>query len=250
MAEQNNKKPFLEKLKAFFPAYYKRINLPFYFSMIALALSLFLLDYFSKHWAYYALQGGKKMTFIPGFIDFMLVGNTGAAWGSMSGQSWLLVTISLLASLALLFYLLFRFDKYNAWIKVGATLMLPGAVGNLVDRIGYWAKAGVYKNGVIDFLHFTFWPSFPVCNVADYCLTVGIVVLLIGLVIEMTKENRKSKEGRKEAEAEKAANTPSPEAEKKEEAKEEDEMKKKLEQMEEKNFVLPEDKKEDPSKKE
>ena len=250
---EQTKKPVRERLKEYFSTYFKKINLPFYFSMIALALALFLLDYFSKHWAYYALQDNKKVVLIPGVIDCLLVGNKGAAWGSLSGQSWFLISISMIASLFLMFFLFFRFHKYNAWIKVGITLMLPGAAGNLVDRIGYAAKAGVYQDGVIDFLHFTFWPSFPVCNVADYCLTTGIVVLVLGLIIELRVDNRKAVKDRKEAQANAKAPL-DPKEEEKATQKEDDEMKKKLEKIEKNNYVIDssasEEKKEDETKKE
>lgn len=249
------KKDVGEKLKNFFKTYFKKINLPFYIGMIVMALGLFLLDYFSKHWAYDNLEyGDKAVTFIPGLIDFQLVFNNGAAWGSLSGQSWFLVTISLIASLALLFFLLFRFDKYNATIRVGISLMLPGAVGNLVDRIGYMAQAGIYKKGVIDFLVFDFWKSFPVCNVADYCLSVGVVVLIVGLIIELVRENQRSKKDMEKAKSEasaKEANVSQAETLKEEKAEEED-MAKKLQSLEEKtsNEEAPsetEEKKEDSS---
>jgi hypothetical protein len=72
--------------------------------------------------------------------------------------------------------------------------MFSGAVGNLVDRIGYWAQSGRYVDGVIDFLKFTFWPSFPVCNIADYCLTIGIVVLVVGIILKYVKASRRDKQ--------------------------------------------------------
>ena len=52
------------------------------------------------------------------------------------------------------------------------------------------------------FLHFTFWPSFPICNLADYYLSIGIVFLIIGFVIEFKKEYKALKA---EEEAEKLA---------------------------------------------
>ena len=60
--------------------------------------------------------------------------------------------------------------------------------------MGCLSQSGIYKHGVIDFLQFTFWPSFPICNLADYYLTIGVVVLLIGFVIEFKKEYKEMKE--------------------------------------------------------
>lgn len=184
------------KLKKYFQDYFKNLNYPMWILFLLLSVGLFLLDYFTKRAAYYdtRLQEGKIIDFIPGFLSFQLVGNKGAAWGSMSGWSWFLIPVSVIASIALALNLLFRFRKYNWGMTIGIMLMLPGAVGNLVDRIGLAVKAVPYEKGVIDFLRFTFWPSFPICNIADYCLSTGIVFLLIGFVFEFKKEYKMLKE--------------------------------------------------------
>ena len=209
------------KLKKYFQDYFKNLNYVAWIISILVAIGLFLLDYFSKRAAYNdpRLQNGETVTFIPGLLDFYLTGNKGAAWGSMSGWSWFLIPVSMLASIMLSVNLLFRYRKYNWGMTIGITLMLPGAAGNLIDRIGLAAQAVPYEKGVIDFLKFSFWPSFPICNVADYCLTVGVVFLLIGFVFEFRKEYKQLKA---EEEQEKL-NALSPEAK-----KEDEDMAKKL----------------------
>lgn len=198
--EPNKVKHFFQslpgRLKAYFKDYFTHLNYPAWIISILVAVGLFLLDYFSKRAAYAdaRLQAGETVHFIPGVLDFYLVGNTGAAWGSMSGWSWFLIPVSMLASIMLTVNLLFRFRKYNWCMTIGIMLMLPGAAGNLIDRVGFAAGLVPYDKGVIDFLRFAFWPSFPVCNVADYCLTVGVVFLLIGFVFEFRKEYKKMKE--------------------------------------------------------
>lgn len=189
-----------EKLKNYFKDYFKNLNYVAWIISILVAVGLFLLDYFSKRAAYMdsRLQAGETIHFIPGLLDFYLTGNKGAAWGSMSGWSWFLIPVSTLASIMLMVNLLFRFRKYNWGMTIGITLMLPGAAGNLIDRIGLAAQVEPYKKGVIDFLKFAFWPSFPICNVADYCLTVGAVFLFIGFVFEFKKEYQKMKEEEKQ----------------------------------------------------
>lgn len=227
--EKNNFKSFIKsiptKLRDYFKNYFKKLNYPVWICFILLSIGLFLLDYFSKIHAYNNpdLQNGKTVTFIPGLIDFYLVGNSGAAWGSMSGWSWFLIPVSMIATIALSINLLFRFRKYNWGMTIGISLMLPGAAGNLIDRIGYALRVKPYDKGVIDFLKFAFWPSFPICNVADYCLSIGIVILLIGFVFEFKKEWKQMKlEEEKEALSSKSE----------EEIKEDNEMKKKLSSLE------------------
>ncbi len=222
---------YLSELPGKTKDYFRHLNYPFYLSMIILAIGLFLSDYFTKHLAYDYFHGAEKptnTTIIPYILNLTFTANDGAAWGSFSGKMWALCVISMIASIALTFNLIFRFDKYNKWMTVGMVLMAPGAIGNLVDRIGCLAGAGIYKNGVIDFLQFTFWPSFPICNLADYYLTIGVVLLLIGFVLEFRKEWKEMKEEeKKEKEAEASGVFQA------EDGVSEDDMKEKLHQLDE-----------------
>lgn len=204
----------------YFKDYFKHLNYPFYISMILVSIGLFLTDYFSKINAFYYLTDGNidgptakaltdaQTTVIPGILGLRFTANDGAAGGSFSGNMWALCIVSFIASIMLTINHLFRFDRYNKWMTIGITLMLPGAVGNLVDRMGCLTQSGIYKGGVIDFLYFKFWERFPTCNLADYYLTVGVVILLIGFVLEFKKEYKEMKleeAKEKELEAQKAA---------------------------------------------
>lgn len=239
-----------EKIRKFFSElpsktkdYFRHLNYPFYLSMIILAIGLFLSDYFTKHLAYdYHVVNNNAVgkTIIPYILNLTYIANDGAAWGSFSGKMWALCIISMIASIALTFNILFRFDKYNKWMTVGMVLMAPGAIGNLVDRIGCLAGLGIYKKGVIDFLQFTFWPSFPICNLADYYLTIGVVLLLVGFVLEFRKEWKEMKEEeKKEKEAEASG------VFRAENGIGEEDMKKKLHQLDEKKEKDAEEKKDD-----
>ncbi len=215
------------RLKEYFRDYFKNLNYPLWILMILISVGLFLLDYFTKRAAYNdpRLQAGEIITLIPGLIDLNLVGNAGAAFGSMSGWSWFLIPVSMIASIMLTINLVLRFRKYNWGMTIGITLMLPGAVGNLIDRIGFACKAVPYDKGVIDFLQFSFWKSFAICNIADYCLSVGIVALLIGFVFEFKKEYNQMKEEEEKEKQEK--NSPESELEDKEMADKLSELEKK-----------------------
>ncbi|PIS02540.1 MAG: signal peptidase II [Chlamydiae bacterium CG10_big_fil_rev_8_21_14_0_10_42_34] len=89
--------------------------------------------------------------------------NTGAAWGMFAGYSGLLFAIRTLIILGLVFFVPKRFPIW---------LVVTGAIGNAIDYCLY--------GHVVDFLHFTFWGySFPIFNVADSCITIGVLALLI-----------------------------------------------------------------------
>lgn len=220
------------RLKEYFKKYFKSINYYTYIIAIVMVIGLFLSDYFTKRAAYNYFNGvatnpNPSIPLIPYILDLQLTFNKGAAWGSLSGMMWFLVIISSIATLMLTINVLFRFNRYNKIMMTGIVLMAPGAAGNLVDRIGYLAEAGIYKDGVIDFLHFTFWDGFPICNLADYYLSIGVVFLLIGFVIEFRAEYLKLKA---EEEAEKAA-----EAAQMESTSGESDLMKKLQEKEKEN---------------
>lgn len=88
--------------------------------------------------------------------------NSGAAWGTFQGNAGLLFILRCAIILALFFFGPKRFAK---------GLILTGAICNIIDYC-------LYRH-VIDFIHFTFWGySFPIFNVADSCITIGILLLL------------------------------------------------------------------------
>ncbi len=135
--------------------------------------SLLLVDILTKVWAMnwipYLESGpypfGGIGVFSLGGITFSLnyVVNTGAAWGIFAGNAALLFAIRLLIILGLF---IFMPKRLPIW------LIITGAVGNVIDFC-------LYRH-VIDFLYFTFWRySFPVFNIADSCITIGILCLLI-----------------------------------------------------------------------
>lgn len=89
--------------------------------------------------------------------------NSGAAWGVFAGHAGLLFALRTIIILALIFFVPKRLALW---------LVVTGAIGNVIDYCLY--------GHVIDFIHFTFWgQSFPIFNVADACITIGILSLLI-----------------------------------------------------------------------
>lgn len=123
-----------------------------------------------------------EITIIPNFFSIFYVKNTGAAFSILEDN------VTLLIAITVIFILLFnRFIKdikeFNKLTIASYSLLLGGMFGNLIDRI-------IHK-GVIDYLSFEFFNySFPVFNFADICITTGVVLLLIEMLLEK-KEKRK-----------------------------------------------------------
>jgi len=92
------------------------------------------------------------------------VHNRGAAFGILKNQLFVFVIISLLAIALILYHLKDR--KKSRLSSISLSLILGGAVGNLIDRLRF--------GFVIDFLDFRVWPVF---NIADSAITIGVVLL-------------------------------------------------------------------------
>lgn len=131
------------------------------------------------------LLSGDKIIVIKNIISFRLAYNKGAAWSILEGQKFLLVTISLLASAVITFMIVKLVDlKNNLLLSIALILIDAGSIGNLIDR-------AFYKEGVIDFLHLEFM-DFPTFNVADSCLTVGAIVLMVYVLFFYKEPDKKT----------------------------------------------------------
>lgn len=112
---------------------------------------------------------------IDNFFSLVYVENTGAAWGMMKGRMWLFYLVALI-SLGIFTYMMKDFDlKVNTVYSISLILLIAGTLGNFIDRI--------FRGFVVDFLSFNFGSyQFPVFNLADTFLTIGIVILIIDVL--------------------------------------------------------------------
>lgn len=110
------------------------------------------------------------------------VENRGVAFGMFQGMQWVFVIITVIM-LAVVVYLMFKRRPKNKFFYVISALIIGGGIGNLIDRVFY--------GYVIDYLSLSFFP--PVCNFADYCITIGVFLFAIYLLF--FSESFKKKKG-------------------------------------------------------
>jgi signal peptidase II len=116
----------------------------------------------------------NSVPIINGFLNFTYVENEGAAWGIFSGNRWMLVVISILAIYAIVKYFLLDI-KITKLEFISYSLVLGGIVGNLIDR--------VFRGFVVDYIETIFGTYyFPVFNLADSCIVIGTVLIIIHLI--------------------------------------------------------------------
>jgi len=137
--------------------------------LIAAALGLFVvgIDQLTKSWALASLRDGPIDLFWT--LRLRLTFNTGAAFSLGSGFPWLFAGLGVVV-LAALAVLVLRSD-ISRGPAAGLGLIAGGAVGNLVDRL-----LRDHDGAVVDFVDLQWWPVF---NVADASISVGVIVLLL-----------------------------------------------------------------------
>jgi signal peptidase II len=140
-----------------------------------LSAVVIVLDQLSKLWAVKALQPvGLPHAVIPGFLNWTLVFNRGAAFSFLTDgggwQRWLFVLLALVISAVLVVWLA-RTPRRDWRTALPLGLIVGGALGNLIDRL--------HAAQVTDFIqvYFRQW-SYPVFNLADCGITVGAVMLV------------------------------------------------------------------------
>jgi signal peptidase II len=165
--------------------------------LVVLIVLLVGADQLVKYWAITELRPVGSMDFISigghKVMDLTYLENRGAIFGSMAGQRWFLVGFTGIV-IAVGIFLLFRFYKRSGFLGVAIAMFIAGGIGNLIDRIRFAYVVDMFE---VKLFHFAIF------NVADICVTVAFVMLLIYAVfIEPRAEKAKKAGAAKAAENE------------------------------------------------
>lgn len=158
--------------------------MPRFASWLGLSGLIIALDQLTKFWVVSALSLGQSIE-LTGFLNLVFVYNPGAAFSFLSDaggwQRWFFVVLALAVSAWLTF--LIRQHAAERLLPLAATLILGGALGNVIDRIRFGA--------VVDFVdvHAAGW-HWPAFNVADSAISVGVALLLWQQLFLAPKETR------------------------------------------------------------
>lgn len=137
-----------------------------------------------------AIEVIKNFAYIGGAI------NDGAAYSILRNRP-ILLTISIVMTAGFIIYYVHEYKKLRPVYKISLALMIAGGFGNLIDRAFYWPGTTGF-NGVIDWIIFEIggFPIFGTFNIADSCLVIGIIIIIVQMVIEEVKETiEKGKKG-------------------------------------------------------
>ncbi|MXQ53421.1 signal peptidase II [Shimazuella alba] len=145
-----------------------------------LSIVIIALDQFSKWWIVHNMELYQSISVITDFFYITSHRNRGAAFGILQDQRWLFIIVTSCVVIGIIVYMI-KMKKETILTKLALSLILGGAIGNFIDRI----RTGE----VVDFFHFQFGSyQFPIFNVADSALCVGVVLFLIASLTETKKE--------------------------------------------------------------
>jgi len=129
---------------------------------------------------------GRTEWLIDSWVRFELYTNLnqGALWGVGQGLAPFFAIVSVLAFGGIVYWLFFRGAACSLWLTTALALISGGTLGNLYDRLGLHKVSLPDKDepalAVRDFLHFQFGSfDWAIFNVADVCLVIGVIMLLI-----------------------------------------------------------------------
>ena len=151
----------------------KRKPLFSYITYIALFALCIVLDQLTKFWAVRDLMPIGSTVVIEKVLGLRYRENTGAAFGMLEGQRWLFISLSSVAVVAILIYLVVQRKSVPPLLGVAFAMIAGGGIGNQIDRI----RSGY----VVDFFEFLF-VDFAIFNVADCFVTVGAALVLLDLI--------------------------------------------------------------------
>lgn len=142
--------------------------------ILVIIFLVIILDQITKYLAIGLKKGSIKV--VKNFMELVYVENRGAAFGILQGKKIILVFFTFFIIAALCYFLYKSRSRLSTISKVSISLIIGGAIGNLIDR--------VIRHFVIDFISVTF-PNgyeFPVFNVADIAVVCGTFLLIIAFV--------------------------------------------------------------------
>lgn len=149
-----------------------------------IAIVIILIDQWTKWLVVQNMNLGEKISIIEPYVGLLSHRNKGAAWGMLEGQMWLfyIVTVVVVAGIVYFFH---KEAKGSPLLSSSLMLLLGGAVGNFIDRL--WRKEVVdFVDVLIPVINY----DFPIFNVADAALTIGVVLMIIHVFVDEKKKKK------------------------------------------------------------
>ncbi|MBM7552832.1 signal peptidase II [Thalassobacillus pellis] len=149
------------------------------------AAVIILLDQWTKMLVVKNMFIGESITLIENFLYLTSHRNRGAAWGILQGQMMFFYIVTVIV-IGFIIYYLHQYGKENVLAGIALSFILAGAIGNFIDRL--------FRKEVVDFVDtLIFGYDFPIFNIADSSLVVGVGLVFIATLLDERKKGSKKK---------------------------------------------------------
>jgi signal peptidase II (EC:3.4.23.36). Aspartic peptidase. MEROPS family A08 len=144
-----------------------------------IALFVIAIDQISKWLIVKNMELGTSIPIIDNVLYITSHRNRGAAWGILENKMWFFYIITVVFVAFIVFYMK-KYAKTDKLLGISLGLILGGAIGNFIDRVS--------RQEVVDFIHvYIFSYNYPVFNIADSALCIGVVLIIIQTLLEGKK---------------------------------------------------------------
>ncbi|ASN05836.1 signal peptidase II [Virgibacillus necropolis] len=149
-----------------------------------IAVILVVIDQITKWIVVKNMELYEQITIVENFFYFTSHRNKGAAWGILQGQMVFFYIVTTIVVIGVIYYMQ-KYARNDKLLAISLSFVLGGAIGNFIDRI--------FRGEVVDFMDFIiFGYDFPIFNVADSALVVGVILVLIATFLDEKKKGNKT----------------------------------------------------------
>lgn len=155
------------------------------FIYYGIALVIIAADQFTKWLVLQNMELGERIPVFEPYLAWLSHRNRGAAWGMLEGQMWLFAVITIAVIAGILYY----FHKHaqgQPLFQLSLMVILGGAIGNFIDRM--------LRGEVVDFVDVLIPVvnyHFPIFNIADAALTIGVILMIVFVIYDEKQEKKK-----------------------------------------------------------
>lgn len=148
------------------------------------AVIIVALDQWTKWLVVTNMELGERIPLLDPTFALLSHRNRGAAWGMLEGQIWLFSIVTVIVIAGILYYF-HKEAKGKPLFQLSLMIILGGAIGNFIDRL-YLGEVVDFIDVLIPIINY----DFPIFNIADAALTIGVVMVMIVLFLEEKREKK------------------------------------------------------------
>lgn len=148
------------------------------------AVIIVALDQWTKWLVVKNMELGERIPLLDPTFALLSHRNRGAAWGMLEGQIWLFSIVTVIVIAGILYYF-HKEAKGKPLFQLSLMIILGGAIGNFIDRL-YLGEVVDFIDVLIPIINY----DFPIFNIADAALTIGVVMVMIVLFLEEKREKK------------------------------------------------------------